>query len=400
MGKGKNGIFSRVNKIKVFWCSILIFVFTIPLSQLVSARLLVVILLFSFFVRGTSTRFLTLAWDIVAYLLVLAVGLLYSAELEIGFRVIETSLSLIALPLVINKIKDFDKSHLFWIFYAFAAGLVTTSLICLSNAGYLYWEGGNLQVFFFDQLMEIVDSHPTYMAYYLISALTFGLYLLYYEETVYTRFRVVVLMFLFLMLLLTGGLTAFIGILLILSFFVLKFIQEQKTKARTLTFGVATLMIICMFTFNALQDSNAPSRRNDYWERMVLWESALNANPNVVLGVGTGDYKIVLNRYYKSHNLEKYVDSNFNAHNQFIETFFSNGLIGLICLLLLLGRPLFLSVRNSNILGTLIFFPFFIYGMTEVFLGRYQGVVFFALLHQIFLVYYQSYKPSFRLKDV
>ena len=81
------------------------------------------------------------------------------------------------------------------------------------------------------------------------------------------------------------------------SFFVLKFIQEKKTKARTLTFGVATLMILCMFIFSAFQDSGPQSRKNDYWERLVLWESALNANSNIFLGVGTGDYKIELNKY-------------------------------------------------------------------------------------------------------
>jgi hypothetical protein len=62
-------------------------------------------------------------------------------------------------------------------------------------------------------------------------------------------------------------------------------------------------------------------------------------------------------------------------------------------------RPIYLSVRNRNILGTLIFFPFLIYGMTEVFLGRYQGVVFFALLHQLFMALYHSQAARFPLKE-
>ena len=394
-------LFPGIDKSKFFWWLILAFVFTIPISQFLSIRLLAAVLLFSFLIGGNSSRLFSQAWDVAMYFMVLALGLIYSEQFQIGLKVIETSLSLLILPLVFNKIKIFDKDHLKDIFYAFASGLSLASFICLFNATYFFYKNGDPQVFFFDQLTEIIDSHPTYLAYYLIAVITFGLYLMYYEEIIFAKINTVLLMvFLFLILMLTGGLTAFISILFILSFFVLKYLQEEKTKKKTLTFGVVILMIICMFAFNAINlEDNPTSRKNDYWERLVLWESALKANPDIMLGVGTGDYKMILNKYYLSHDLAKYANSNYNAHNQFIEIFFSNGLIGFIGLLVLLGRPLYLSVRNGNVLGTLIFFPFIIYGMTEVFFGRYQGVVFFALMHQSFIAYYQSYQPSFSLKD-
>jgi len=154
--------------------------------------------------------------------------------------------------------------------------------------------------------------------------------------------------------------------------------------------------MVSMFIFNTIN----LKEKNDYWERFVLWESALNATPDIIFGVGTGDYKKVLYEYYVSHKLYEFADSGFNSHNQFIEIFFTNGLVGVVALIIMLGRPLYLSVRNQNILGTLTFFSFFIYGMTEVFLGRYQGVVFFALLHQSFVTYYLSHKPAFPLRDV
>lgn len=391
-------------KFKIFWNSLLCFVFAIPISQFFAVRALLIVLLLSFFIgkrKDSFARFLTLAWDTLLFLLILIVGLLYSEDLPTGFRVIETSLSLLALPLLFSKFESFNKQHLHKIFFAFASGLFVASLICLLNAGYDYYKNGNIEVFFFDKLSEIIDSHPTYLAYYLIAVITFGLYLLYYEKINFSPFVIIVfLSFLFLTLMLTGGLTAFVSMLFILSFFVLKYLLEEKTKRQTLTFGIVALMIICMFVFNsANREDNPLSRKNDYWERLVLWESALKANPDFIFGVGTGDYKTILNEYYFSHDLSKYANSNYNAHNQFIEIFFSNGLIGFIGLLVLLGRPLYLSVRNGNVFGTLIFFPFIIYGMTEVFFGRYQGVVFFALMHQSFITYYQSYQPSFSLKD-
>ena len=389
--------FNKTNKLKAFDLLLFFFVFTIPISQFLSVRLFLVTLLFSFLLKGNPRRILVQAWDIVLFMLVLLLGLSYSEDLETGWKVIETSLSLLALPVVFNKFEDFNKERLHRVFYAFACGLFIASLICLINASYAYFKTGNIDVFFFDKLVDIIDSHPTYLAYYLIVVMTFGFYLLYYEKINYSPFRIVgFLLFFFLILILTGGLTAFVSILLVFSFFVLKYLLEEKSKRQTLTVCVVAVMMVAMFVMNTVN----LKEKNDYWERLVLWESALKATPDVIWGVGTGDYKKVLNEYYVSHNLSKFAYSSYNSHNQFIEVLFSNGLVGVFSLLLLVGRPLYLSVRNQNLLGSLTFFPFIIYGMTEVFLGRYQGVVFFALLHQSFVTYYLSHKPSFSLKDV
>jgi O-antigen ligase len=182
---------------------------------------------------------------------------------------------------------------------------------------------------------------------------------------------------------------------LILSFFVLKFWMDEKTTMRYQTFTVVMLMIAGMFLFSYIyKKMDDPSAKiTDRWERVELWESAIKANPNVWFGVGTGDYKKELNQYYIDHQMPAYARESYNAHNQFLQILFSNGIIGLIAVLTLLVRPLYLSIQNQNVLGALTFFPFLIYGMTEVFLGRFQGVVFFALLHQAFIALYANNRP-------
>jgi len=336
------------------------------------------------------------AWDALLYLTVLSVGLLYSEDLQTGYRTIETSLSLLALPLMFCRFDHFTKDQLQKVCYAFSAGVLVASVICLVNAIIGYSSSGDIEVFFSDRLTAIINSHPTYLAYFIIAVMTFGLYHLYFEEVKSPRLIAFSVFFCFVVLMLTGGVTAFISLLLIFSFFVLKYILEQKSRMQTLTVTMVVVLILCMFAFNTINIEE----KNDYWERFVLWESALRATPNVIWGVGTGDYKNVLNEYYVSHNLQNFANSSLNSHNQFIEVLFSNGAVGVLALLFLLGRPLYASARNQNLLGTLTFFPFIIYGMTEVFLGRYQGVVFFALFHQAFLSHYQRYKPAFQLKEI
>jgi O-antigen ligase len=152
-----------------------------------------------------------------------------------------------------------------------------------------------------------------------------------------------------------------------------------------------------MFLVSSIDFGNNSSAVDDSWERFALWESAMRATPSILWGAGTGDSKL-LNEYYLTHNLTQFAEGSYNAHNQFIQIFFINGILGLLAVLILIIRPLYLSVKRQNALGILVFFPFLIYSMTEVFLGRYQGVVFFALLHQCFIAYYQSEARSLILK--
>ncbi len=332
------------------------------------------------------------------YLSVLLIGLTYSDELPFGMRVMETNFSFFALPIVFDKIKDFNKVRLHQIFYVFVVGLLTASLICLVNACMQF--EGDIHRFFFYQLVGTLDFQPTYFAYYLIAALSFGLYTLYFDKGFFsTPWSMAIISFLFLILMLTGGLTTFMSILLILSFFSLKYVLDKTNKIKVAIFSLVGIMLATMFVFSFIYkalDSDL-HKITDHWERSVLWESAIKASPNYVLGVGTGDYKKVLNQFYRDHDLLTYADLSFNAHNQFIQVFFSNGLLGLACLVLLLGRPFYMSIKRQYLLGALIFFPFFIYGMTEVFLGRFQGVVFFALLHQSFIVFYEKSSPYQRV---
>jgi len=132
----------------------------------------------------------------------------------------------------------------------------------------------------------------------------------------------------------------------------------------------------------------------DFWERFTLWDAALMANPNPIFGVGTGDYKVVLNQYYKSQGMALFAEENYNSHNQFIQIYFSNGIFGLLAFCIIICRPLYLSFRVQNPLGILIIFPFIIYGITEVFLGRLQGVVFFIFCHQLVVNQYYLTRPK------
>ncbi|HRK53697.1 MAG TPA: O-antigen ligase family protein [Cyclobacteriaceae bacterium] len=387
---------------KVFYWSMLLFIFSIPISSYVSTKLLVIVFVISLLTKASGKRSLALemrkSWDILAFLLILIIGLINTDDIETGFKVLETSFSLLALLVVFTRLNKSEGlvSH---IFISFMSGLLVACLISLGTAGVSFIGSGNFQDFFYYQLTEVIQLHPTYLAYYLIASITYIVYIIFYNlEKKRMSAWIAIVFFFFLMLVLTGGRTTYVSLLLIFSFFILKYILENKTKEKAIVFSVVLILLVSLFAINSTTFFNLKfSQHSDYWERSILWKSAILANPNPLQGVGTGDYKTVLNEYYQSHGMKEYAIDSFNSHNQFIQVYFSNGVIGLIFLLLLIGRPIYLSMKSQNILGILLLFPFVIYGVTEVFLGRYQGVVFFALLHQIVIYQHYSSKPSFAL---
>lgn len=366
-------------------------------------RLLVVVVAASLITRDYRSIGLSFvrSWDVLLYIAVLLLGLAWTTDMPSGFRTLETYFSLLAMPIVIGRFGIITQKDLNNIFKSFGLGVIVACIVCLVNAFIVYSKTSDANAFFYYELTSVIGSHPTYMAYFLIYVITIGLYQLYYRETELPRPLIaVVLVFSFAMLMLTGGSTAFISLLLIFSFFILKFTLEDRSSNKQFVIVMVSLMIISLFIINTFDFwQTSETVKSDYWERSSLWEAALRANPNALFGVGTGDDKLALNDYYMKHGLEKFANENYNSHNQLLQVYLATGIIGLLALIIILAKPMYLALRNQSPIGILVFFPFVIYGMNEVFMGRYQGVVFFALLSQLYTSYYSSLQPSVSFKS-
>lgn len=387
------------NANKILWVTMLLFVFMLPVSQFISTKILVLLFVLSLFLgerKFSYSELIKSSWDVLVYLLVLGLGILYSTDRQTGFRTLETSFALIALPVICNRIQDINRHRLNFIFIFFSSGVLAAGIICFSHAMYTYLNNGqNSNAFFFYDFTEVINSHPTYLAYYLIFAITFGLYAMNYEKIKVPMGVILsIVIFYFPILLFTGGQTAFVSLLFVFSFFILKYLLGGRSKTETISFGVVAFMLIGILFINTGDHDQREQILNDSWDRFELWRSGIFANTDFLWGVGTGDYKSVLNDYYQETGQELFAKGSLNSHNQFIQILFTNGILGLIAVLVMIARPIYLTIKNQNVLGTLVFFPFLIYGVTEVFLGRYQGLVFFALLHQAFISYYFSLKPA------
>ncbi len=382
----------------VLWIFYL-FCFTISLNQFLSTRLLVVLAIISLFLKAFDvSRLFFNCWPCLVYLLVLISGLFYTSDLKTGLTVLETSFPLLALPIIIYKLSFYENSLFEKSVRAFLGGLLIASLVSMASAFTSFLTEGHIESFFYYSLTETIGYQPTYFAYYLIFAISYILYSLYYREPNFSIWPAsLLLVCFFTVLLFTGGNTAFISLLLVFSFFLLKFILEKKEAAKVyLLVGILSMLgVMLAVKYSETIVLNAEPL-NDSWERFVIWESTIKAVPDIIFGVGTGDYKIILNDYFTNHGLHDFARNSMNAHNQVLHLLLSNGFIGVLSFLFMIFLPIYRGVKSQNMLLIITLFPFIIYGMTEVFLGRYQGVVFFGWLVQIQMFNWQRELPSIK----
>lgn len=391
---------------KVLWWMLKAFAFSVPLSSFLSIRILVLTSLYGLFVCRPSHVPLKLAryaWDLMLFIATLIFGLSYTADLTSGIQMLETNFCLFALPLVFAFVDPINKSTIKKLSMTYLVGLALASLIMIGSSAFKYAESIDVSKFTYYNLTDTLGFQPTYFAYYLSFGICLMLYGLYTNQASISRNIILVgILFLFFVLMLTASRTAYLGLLLILSFFILRyFFGESKSSTKVVAL-VSIFLLLSMLLFNYF-DLNTlmadADEGTDFWERFTLWDAALRANPNPIFGVGTGDYKVVLNQYYLSQGMTLFAEENYNSHNQFIQIYFSNGIFGLLSLCILICRPLYLSFRVQNPLGILIIFPFIVYGITEVFLGRLQGVVFFVFCHQLVVNQYYLIKPKLILTE-
>ena len=84
-------------------------------------------------------------------------------------------------------------------------------------------------------------------------------------------------------------------------------------------------------------------------------------------------------------NFKTAANRNYNAHNQFMESLSTNGLIGGLIYFLVLGFLIVRSIQNKEYLFSAIFLIFIIVNLTESMLVRIKGIEFFAIFSSLFL---------------
>jgi O-antigen ligase len=239
--------------------------------------------------------------------------------------------------------------------------------------------------------------HPTYLAMYVLMGLVFLLDFFASEKNI----LLATLLFLWVLLLL--GFIYFLsskaGILSTSIVFVLAsfhYIFRNKLWVKP----VLLLFVMTVFTYVGISENIrfkavestvktastdvATSESNAV--RWLVWHAGVDlVKQHWLCGVGTGDIKDVLMQEYAKRNMQGAFKEKLNAHNQYLETFLAQGLLGILWLVFIFVFALKKALKKKNIPWLLFLVLVGFNFLFESMLNTQAGVVFFAYFYSFFI---------------
>ena len=156
-------------------------------------------------------------------------------------------------------------------------------------------------------------------------------------------------------------------------------------------FALFTLLIVTSpvnrFTEESIFFNRKPGDDREVDPRRIIWLAAKEAAiDNLPWGVGTGDGNDVIVEYYHKNGYWLSSEHPFNAHNQFLFALLTNGIPGLIIILLFFSAPLGLAIRHKDLFLLSLFLLMTLNCLVECMFDRRAGVDFFAVMIPLFII--------------
>lgn len=332
-------------------------------------------------------------------------GLLYTTNFDYGFFDVQTKLSFIFLPLLFAlchrdpKIKPFVQ-------VGFVCGCFVAASICLARAAVFYCRGNTIEHFFYEDYSYFM--HVTYFTIYINVCILIIINYFYNKTKPFSRTQIVVagifsLFFFVNIFLLNGRTSTFVAYVTVFTLLTIVCIRK-KSFPGSIFIAIGILIFVGIIHWRLIAVYNRYTQVTEFWNnrtqieqqikkheykdynstsaRFEMWSTAveiIKANP--FFGVGTGDVKDELVKYYSKAGFSKGVSSKHNPHNTFLQTGIALGLAGMVLLILILVIPFIYAIRNKNYLFAGIILVIALNSLTESILERQAGIIFFSLFY-------------------
>ena len=331
------------------------------------------------------------------------ISILYTSNLGYAFKKLETSLSLLIIPLIFAMLEAFKnqinkkklENDFIKLFYW---GVFTYSITILLFLGYKglfkYYNDPNF-VRHFTETIPFIGQHPIYASIFLGLGLLFSMHLICHYHII-GKLKVV-LFSCFLISLLISLASKGVIISFAISACLYGILKGKKLK-------IKILVISSIISFGLLATILSPAlsiRMNSMFKSLSLLSTSKEMNSTElrkeiylcsidlikekwIIGRGIGDVKDSLMDCYRSNRIELVI-GNFNSHNQYFSILIGTGIIGLFVMVIFLYFNLkqAISLNDPLFLCVLIFYIAVM--LTENILERQSGVILFSFLINFFL---------------
>lgn len=404
---------SKNIKVKILEILLFLVGFSIPFSKVFNSICLALLFLFSFlwankkyyknFISSSNSIFVLF----LLFFLIQFFGVFYSENLNLALDNIKKSSVILILIISFYNIKEIiDYNKVTISILGLILGVFTILISAHTNIlSKIFSEDlpmSSLITNFtrVDFVKEaIVEVHPPYLGMLIVFILvpvtklflfkkkifnficilfilSYLLLSLYEVSSLMSLFLLVVLIFLITILLLIKNkwktLFSLFLVLTFLSNFFLSFIETKKVSE----FGGGSLVNKIDWVF--FKEKGDTSRPHN-------WKSVIKVfKKNIFFGVGN-DGGILQLQSNRDKNSESYINKH-NAHNQYLEIILRHGIVGSIIYIFLLMTIVVKSIRSNNIIFLWFIIVFLISSLTESYLQRQIGLVFFTFFSILFSI--------------
>lgn len=392
---------------KIHFYSLLLFAFFLPIYPRLATPFIAIAVVNWFFSGQINSKIKRLLNPLPiifsSFYIIHLIGLLYTTDIMEGARDVETKLTLFLFPLLLFSVpfKDYflEKRQLL---QAFIIGSLFSSIYCFIYAVYTQWTTG-YSSFSYRDLSDALDAHPAYQGIYMGFALFTIIHYYFFsrEKPLFEKkINLLLAIFFLVMVFLFNSRTVILAttILFIITILILSIQKLGILKALGVTglFGILLIAILLLipatnrrinYTIKSFQIEQSKSDENKVNIRFLIWESGIEAiQSNPIIGTGTGDIQNHLMSIYKKNKITLAIMTNYNAHNQFIQTTIALGAIGLIILILNFVIPLILGFKSKDYLLLMFLLSFLIFSLTESALEKQQGVLYYAFFNSLLAI--------------
>jgi len=400
--------------------------FLLPVYNILVAIVIILIVL-NWFAEGQFlTKFKRVLSDkrraflisFAALYLIYGVGLLYSKNFSEGIFGLQVKLSILVFPVIFATIdKDIlSGKKIYHLFYAFILGCFLVSCGLLINAFTNFLQSSDLNQFYYTSLSAYL--HTAYISMYLNLSVAIILFILITHWKTLRNIHKLILGLLFaffytLIILLSSKAGISTLILILISYIFFLIIKVRKYMVGFFSGVLAVVSFIVAFNlfpvplerFYAAEktlkriDQLTSEDTESTAERIAIWRAASDlAMENFVAGVGIGDVKEQLCVMYQKKKIMQAYSLQLNAHNQYLQTFATTGVIGFIVMVLCLLVPLYYSIKNNHFIYFLFLMIIGFNFLFESMLCRQAGVVFYAYFNALFLYTGLTNSSYYRIK--
>lgn len=391
-------------KDKSFWNTVSLLLFcSYPAIPSMKGRALVVglFLVIQFLIFFVKKKFFSEKWFLVLMVspfLIYILSLLYTNNLSEGLKSLERIITIFIAPLALYLNKELinkSSTKLTLSLFSFSSiVLVTYTLISL-----LYNNINPFNSNYYDirtALENYSGMHPTYFS------LTISIGFLYLLSTFCkgAKIKTSILLICGACLLLIGLLIASSKMILIANLLasiiiILERIPKKKVILISILGGIVITTAVISITplknrfsefFNAITNTSIQTKTPDGMRKVIYKGDFYAIKNKPLMGSGLGSQQELLDQFYQNNNYKQAYKTHYNAHNQYLQSWITAGVIPFILLIIANLSIITIGILNKNRLVTAIGVLLSLSMLTESILARQDGIFIFAFFPS-FLVY-------------